>query len=115
MSDRSFGFDKNLPKGYLVFVPITVGVVLISIIIFTYFSFESNSAKNFRILQNEAKNIKVFISETFDYTNQINSHIGRQIAAHGAKDLKFILSLFCEADKINHRNTELFSWSSFGE
>ena len=105
--------DTKLSKDYSIFAIITVLATMLSVGVFTYLSFKENSIKNSQNLQKAAKNIDVTICETFDYTNQINSHIGKQIARHGAKDLHFILNLFNDANKIKHRNTDLFSWSSF--
>ena len=105
--------SAKLSKDYSIFAIITVLAAMLLVGVFTYLSFKENSIENSRNLQKAAKNIDVTISETFDYTNQISSHIGLQIVQNGATDLKFILNLFNESDKIKHRNTGLFSWSSF--
>ncbi|NBV06732.1 MAG: response regulator [Proteobacteria bacterium] len=105
--------NNSLSKEYLIFAVIIVGFTLVTTGLLSYVSFKKNVKENSRILQKEAKNLEVIISESFDYTNQINSHIGQQIAQRGAADLKFILNLFSDASKIKHRNSDLFSWSSF--
>ncbi len=87
--------------------------MMLSVGIFVFFLKKDNSQNNSKTLIEEARNIEGTISDSFEYTNQINSHIGRQIAQSGATDLKFILKLLCEADKIKHRNSDLFSWSAF--
>ena len=113
MIDKNTTDDLTPSTAYLFFALITTVVVMLSAGLFAYFAFQSNAKENFIDLQKEAKNVEMIISESFDYTNQIFNHIGQQIAQHGAKDLKFILRLFRESDKIKHRNTDLFSWSSF--
>ncbi len=104
---------KRFSKDYLVFALVTVISAMVAVAIFTYISFRGSVAENSINLQKSAKDISLIVSESFDYTNQINNHIGQQIAHHGTKDLKFILELFREADQIKHRNSGLFSWSSF--
>jgi signal transduction histidine kinase/CheY-like chemotaxis protein len=104
---------QNSSKTFLFFTIITIVIIVFVATIFLYFSFASNADNNLKLLQKEAKNIEIIISESFDYTNQINNHIGKKIAQHNAKNLKFILKLFHEADEIKNRNIDLFSWSSF--
>ncbi len=113
MTNKNTTRDLTPSRAYLFFALLTTAAVILSAVIFAYFSFKGSANENSKDLQKEAKNIEIIISETFDYANQINNHIGQQIAQHGAADLKFILKLFRESDKIKHRNTELFSWSSF--
>ena len=103
----------SLSKEYYFFVSLVIISALVGIIIFIFCFFRISSIENIKILQMEARNLEDAISESFNYTNQINSHIGQQISQHGAKDLNFILNLFHEADKIKYRNADLFSWSSF--
>ncbi len=102
-----------LLKDYSIFALATSLMVMISVAVFAYFLYQNNYKANSRKLFREAKEIEIIVSESFDYTNQINGHIGRQIAQHGEKDLKFILNLLREAGKIQNKNTELFSWTSF--
>ncbi len=105
--------NAKLSKDYSTFAIVIVLAAMLLVGVFTYLSFKENSIENSRNLQKAAKNIEATISETFNYSNQINNHIGLQIAQNDVTDLKFILNLFNEANKIKHRNTELFSWSSF--
>jgi signal transduction histidine kinase/CheY-like chemotaxis protein len=100
-------------KVYAKFVVAIIFAVFVIITAFACFAFLQNKHNNQRILQKEAKNIKNVIVESFDYSNRINSYIGRQIAAHGAEDLNFILYLFREADKIINTNLTILSWTSF--
>ncbi len=100
-------------KVYARFVIAIIFVVFALIVAFACFSFLQYKHDNHRILKKEAKNIQNVIFESFDYSNRINSYIGRQIAAHGTEDLNFILYLFREADKIKNTNLALLSWTSF--
>ncbi len=104
---------KIFSWGYLTFALVAILSVMLVVVIFAYISFRGALAESSISLQKSSKNIASAISESFDYANQINSHIGKQIAHHGARDLKFILELFHEADRIKNKNSELFSWSSF--
>lgn len=104
---------KKFSKDYLIFSLATVLLLMIGLAIFTYISFEGTKNENSTNLKKAAKDISSTISESFDYTNQINNYIGLQIIDRENRDLKFISKLLKEADRIKHRNSELFSWSSF--
>jgi len=108
---------KHLSKDYLIFALIATAFMTVAAVIFIFTSFKSAQNENAKKLQNSAKNIASIISESFDYTNQINNHIGQQIANHykngSGSNLKFILNLFHESELIKHRDYDLFSWSSF--
>ncbi|MCE3254727.1 MAG: rpfC [Rickettsiaceae bacterium] len=105
---------KNyLLKDYSLFALISVGLVMAVVLVFTIVAYRDYKKNHNEILQQESKNINTNITDIFDYTNYINSHIGQQIVDHGAKDLHFILNLFRTNDEIKNKNSELFSWTSF--
>ncbi|MBU6140938.1 MAG: response regulator [Proteobacteria bacterium] len=105
--------EKICSFSYSSFALIAILTAMLAVLIFAYISFRGVAADNSANLQKSATNISTTILESFDYTNQINNYIGQQITHHGAQDLKFILELFNETNRIRNRNSELFSWSSF--
>ena len=111
---NQFNTEPEEYNGYYIKFAIIITLVMaIAMLIFSYYSFEQYKKNNQILLGKEAKNIQNIISESFNYSNRINSYIGKQIATHGASDLNFILHLFREADKIQNKNSELLSWTSF--
>lgn len=102
-----------IKKEYLVVALLALLLITISLAIFTYLSFKEIKNQNQQSLERSAQNIAAFISESFNYTNQINSYIGQQIVNHPRRDIKFLNELFSEASHIRHKNIDLFSWSSF--
>ena len=108
--------DKNnslLQKGYFMFILITILLGALSTLILVFFTIRSNDESKYKILEKESSNIYKTISESFSYSNKINTYIGKQIAEHGSEDLNFILKIFRQADKIQNKNSQLLSWSSF--
>lgn len=105
--------NSFLLKGYFVFVLATVFLGMLSATTLIFFINKSNHENNSQILKKEASNIHKTISESFNYSNKINSYLGRQISEHGSDDLDFILKIFRRADKIQNKNTQILSWSSF--
>lgn len=102
-----------LLRSYSTFVLATVILGITSASLLVFFTINVNKNNNSQILKKEALNIQKTISELFNYSNKINSYIGKQIAEHNAKDLEFILSTFKKAEQIQNKNTQLLSWSSF--
>ncbi len=102
-----------LSKDYTIFAVITTLISAVAILVFTYVFYQLSNSNNDILIEKEAKNIDITISESFDYTNSINTHLGQQIADHGADDLNFILDLFRETNKIANKNTDIISWTSF--
>jgi two-component system, sensor histidine kinase ChiS len=102
-----------LLKSYSVFVLATLVLGISSASLLIFFTISGNKDNDSQILKKEASNIQKTISESFNYSNKINSYIGKQIAEHGVKDLEFILKTFKQADQIQNKNTQLLSWSSF--
>jgi len=100
-------------KSYLIFILAAIFLAIMASIILIFFISEGNQKSRTELSQKEAVNIEKTISEAFGYCNKINSYIGKQIAQHGAKDLQFILETFRQADKLQNRNSQLLSWSSF--
>lgn len=105
--------NSSLIKGYFVFVLATVSLGALSMAILVFFTIKSDQDSRSQILKKEASNIQKTISESFNYSNKINTYIGEQIVEHGSDDLEFILKIFRQADKIQNKNSQLLSWSSF--
>ncbi len=102
-----------LLKSYFKFVLATIILGIASASLLIFFIINGNKDNHSQILKKEALNIQKTISESFNYSNKINSYIGKQISEHGTKDLEFILKTFKQADQIQNKNTQLLSWSSF--
>lgn len=105
--------NSFLLKGYFMFVLVTISLGMISTATLVFFTNQGNQENNSQILKKEASNIHKTVSELFSYSNKINTYIGKQISEHGSKDLNFILKTFQRADKIQNKNAQLLSWSSF--
>jgi signal transduction histidine kinase len=100
-------------KGYFFLAILIIFLGTASATLLSFITIKENTKNNSRILKKEASNIEKAISESFNYSNKINSYIGKQIAEHDAKDLEFILKTFKQTDQIQNKNTQLLSWSSF--
>jgi signal transduction histidine kinase/CheY-like chemotaxis protein len=100
-------------KSYFIFILATIFLGIIASLVLIFFTLNSNYEARVQLSSQEAVNIKKTIFESFNYCNKINSYIGKQIAQHGTKDLQFILETFRQADKLQNRNSQLLSWSSF--
>ncbi len=71
-------------------------------------------------MQQEANKINNILNDYFEYVNDINVFIGKQIARNGGQDLNFILSVFKDNTQTNMIsnygnvvNNKLFSWSTY--
>jgi signal transduction histidine kinase/ActR/RegA family two-component response regulator len=84
---------------------------MVSIVIFTLSALKVNYKNNEKTLKKEAKNIESVILDSLDYTAQINLYVAKKIAEHGADDLKFILNLFRDVERVQDNN-DIFSWTS---
>ncbi len=100
-------------RDYSIFALITILVSILSISVLVFVLNQDRLENQNRSLKKQSKNISAIIFESFSHTNRINSHLGKQIAENGADDLNFILELFQKADKIQHKDKGLFSWTSF--
>ncbi len=100
-------------KDHSRFVIVLISAVSVATLLFVCLSYVQYTKDNQRILKKEANNIQNIIFEVLDNYNRINIYIGKRIAERGAKDLKFILHLFREDNKINNVNLSLLSWAPF--
>ncbi len=71
-------------------------------------------------MEQEANKINNILSDYFEYVNDVNVIMGKQIAKNGAKNLNLILDIF--RDNVQHYmisnqnsivNNKLFSWSTY--
>ncbi len=113
MDLKNMNKNKVLSREYLMFFAAIFSLTIFVAGAFSYLSFKSILKENSALAKVDAKNIEAIISETFDYTNQINTYIGEQIAKTGRNSPKKILEIFRDAEVIRHRNSDLFSWSAF--
>ena len=100
-------------KKYTVFIIVIIvimTIITIAILLKTHKDIVNN---NQRILIKESYQINNFLTESFAYTNRINSHRGKQIAYNGADDLDFIYRLFLKENHIPKKDSKIFSWTSF--
>ena len=102
-----------LQKEYLVIALSALLLMAVSLGIFIRLSLKEIKNQNQQSLERSSQNIASFISDSFNYTNQINSYIGQQIVNSPRRDINFLNKLFSEAGQIRHKNIDLFSWSSF--
>jgi len=105
--------SASFSKEYSLFALITIFICAAAMLILVCADTHTNTENNKINLEKEGKNIASFISESFDYTNEINVHLGHKIANNGAQDLNYIVKIFKESDKIKCEAANLFSWTSF--
>lgn len=106
--------ENFLPlKKYLIFIVFTVILGLIACLCFIFFISNVNEKSNIELSKKEAGNIEKIISESFEYSNKINSYVGQKILEGDVNDLKFILKIFRQAEELKNKNSQLLSWSSF--
>lgn len=92
---------------------VVVLIVTIATAVLTCYSFVEYRKSNLQLLKKESENIERIILEVFEYNNQLNSFIGRQIADHGAGDMEFISSLLRQASLNLKSESSPTSWTSF--
>lgn len=80
------------------------------------FCFRYNSLINIKKSQAEKNSRKIYavITGNFDYTEQLLTFMGKQIAKHDqARDLDFIHRMFLNMSQMELARENLFSWSKF--
>lgn len=103
----------KLSRDYFIFSAVVVAAVLF-ILSYMYYSFSSTQEhEKVRALTMQASQIERNLTEIFDYTNRVSVFMGKQIAEHGADDLKFIYHTFKTAVLGNNETKGLFSWSLY--
>lgn len=98
---------------YSIFALITF-LIVIAFCFFTalYISFSYKTGLNSKVTDDSIR-IDRTISEVYDVTNKLLSHIGRQIAEHGSNDLEYIHKLFIQNGSTSSNEGGLFSWSMY--
>jgi len=100
-------------KSYFVFIFAIIFLGIVADLVAVFFVSNNNQKSHTELSQKEALTIETTILQAFGYSNRISSYIGEQIAHHGNADLQFILKTFHQAEKVQNRNSQLLSWSSF--
>jgi signal transduction histidine kinase len=103
----------SLQKDFLRFAACMIAVIGIFssfVLIRVYATY--NNTLNYRF-STETARIGLVISEAFDYTQTLMTHIGYRIKSKPIEDLQYISDVFRNNENINSETMRLFPWSIF--